>query len=159
MRPAMKISLLSISILSLSLPLFAQGADSTAARTAPDTIIVVQQTTAAPASVPEAIPGGNICLFSGEPKPGVVFELKKNVKLGKGTYGSVKDILPGFAELVLSRGGNAVINYVGSQRFNILPWRIIRPVARGRAIHITDNHGMSCAEMGGITIQDAMYSK
>ena len=154
----MKISLLSISILSLSLPLFAQEADSAAARTAPDTIIV-RQADATTASAPETIPGGNICLFSGEPRPGIVFELKKNVKLGKGTYGSIKDILPGFAELVLSRGGNAVINYVGSQRFSILPWRIIYPVTRGQAIHITDSHGMSCAEMGGITIQDAMSSK
>lgn len=105
-------------------------------------------------------PPSEFCYFTSlEPQGGVEYELLRNVALGKGTYGSVKDVVPPFEELTVSRGGNAVINFTASQRFGFWPWRIVRPVARGRAIKITNTQGLSCKQMGGLTQAEIMEGK
>ena len=56
------------------------------------------------------------------------FQIKKRIKVAKGTYGSVVELYPRFAERAHQVCGNVVINYNASQRFGFWPWRFVRPV-------------------------------
>ena len=132
------------------------AAENVAAETAP--------AEEAPAEVPAAVQSGvdlskpgELCLFAKEPQ-GVMFKQLKKVKAAKGVYGSVASILPVLEKNTRDLGGNAVINYVGSQRFGFWPWRFVRPVARGIAVSV-DNQGRSCQEMGGKSINETISGK
>lgn len=99
------------------------------------------------------------CYIEGEaPQGNVDYTFLKNVKAAKGVYGSVTEVIPQLRAVTILRGGNAVVNYKASQRFGFWPWRFVRPVARGRAIQITDAHGLSCSEMGGRTLNELVGS-
>ncbi|MGY8811348.1 MAG: hypothetical protein ACKVK5_09980 [Pseudomonadales bacterium] len=100
----------------------------------------------------------DICLFSGTPTAEVRVEEIKYIKVGKGSYGSVRDILPVFARRAQETGANAVINYAGSQRFGFWPWRLVRPVTRGTAVKLHNDSSLSCAEMGGASVREVIAS-
>ncbi|MGE8564165.1 MAG: hypothetical protein ACN6NM_10275, partial [Acinetobacter bohemicus] len=68
----------------------------------------------------------------------------------KGTYGSVVELYPRFAERAHQVGGNVVINYNASQRFGFWPWRFVRPVMWGKAVKW--NTPIDCKALGGIGI-------
>ncbi|QIL79744.1 hypothetical protein G7047_07375 [Diaphorobacter sp. HDW4A] len=92
------------------------------------------------------------CFFPGSPPSDVKFQTVRKLKVGKGTYGGVKDILPKFANQALGLGADAVMNYAGSQRFGFWPWRMVRPVVQGVAIQWTAPPGKDCAALGGSTL-------
>lgn len=94
-----------------------------------------------------------LCLITGEPPSGVQYESVKKLRIGKNSYGSVTDILPAFAEQATTLGANAVVNYVGSQRFGFWPWRFVRPVVRGEAVRLHFNENQTCDDIGGATVK------
>ncbi|CAM3220058.1 hypothetical protein [Moritella viscosa] len=95
----------------------------------------------------------DICLVTGTPPTDIKYEKIQRIKIGKGTYGSVTDILPAFADKANSLGANAVVNYIGSQRFGFWPWRFIRPIVRGEAVKLYLDNGKTCQDIGGSTVK------
>lgn len=105
-------------------------------------------------------PPTEFCFFtSNPPAEGVEYQLLKNAKAAKGTYGSVTEVIPKFETRVQDLGGNAAINFKASQRFGWWIWRLVRPVASGRAINITNTNGLSCHDMGGLTEAEILEGK
>ncbi|MBQ4835175.1 MULTISPECIES: hypothetical protein [Pseudoalteromonas] len=100
----------------------------------------------------------DICLITGEPSSDVSFEKIHKIKYGKGTYGSVSDILPHLARKANAVNANAVVNYVGSQRFGFFPWRFVRPVVRGEAAKLYLRDGQTCASIGGATVREVIQT-
>ncbi|MEG0488174.1 MAG: hypothetical protein RR575_09585 [Acinetobacter sp.] len=97
----------------------------------------------------EQQPALHICAIKGTPDSSQ-FKIMKRVKVAKGTYGSVEELYPRFAERTHQVGGNVVINYNASQRFGFWPWRIVRPVVWGTAVKW--NTPVNCQQLGGIEI-------
>lgn len=95
----------------------------------------------------------DLCFFAGTPPANVKYTTIKKLKAGKGTYGGVKDILPTLAAHARKVGADAIIEFEGSQRFGVFPWRIVRPVVRGVAVKWSDGKSRDCAAMGGTTLQ------
>ena len=95
----------------------------------------------------------NFCFFSGNPPADVKYTVIKKLKVGKGTYGGVKDILPKFAGYAQKVGADAIMGYTGSQRFGFWPWRMVRPVVRGVAIKWSGTQSQDCTAMGGTTLK------
>lgn len=77
---------------------------------------------------------GLMCFFAGKPPSDVKYTVIKRLKVAKGTYGGVTEILPKFASQAQGHGAHAIIDYTGSQRFGFWPWRMVRPVVRGTAV-------------------------
>jgi len=100
-----------------------------------------------------------ICLFTGIPPSDLSYTKLKRVKVAKGSFGSVVDILPEFAHQAKSLKADAIINYAGTQRFGFWPWRIIRPIARGEAIKWNSDAKPKCDEIGGTTISTVIKTK
>ena len=79
----------------------------------------------------------DFCFFAGKPPTDVKYTVIKPLKIGKGSYGGVTDIPPSLAAAAAkARGADAMIDYTGSQRFGLLPWRLVRPVVRGTAVKL-----------------------
>jgi len=97
-----------------------------------------------------------ICFFSKDPPAGMQFEKVKRIKEAKGVYGGVSEVLPGFLSSVQEWGCNAVIRFTAAQRFSILPWRFMSPVAYGWGVKLENKKGLTCAEMGGKTMKEIM---
>ena len=74
-----------------------------------------------------------ICLIKGTPES-TDYKVIRRIKAGKGTYGSVVDVYPTISRIAHRYKADAVINYNGSQRFGLRPWRIVRPVITGAAV-------------------------
>ena len=106
----------------------------------------------APAGTPESVsrPGekADFCLFAGEPPAELKYTTLRALKVGKGSYGGVTDILPKMVEEARQMGADAIIHYAGSQRFGFWPWRVVRPVVRGTAIK-WNGPQPDCAAVGG----------
>ena len=100
-----------------------------------------------------------ICLFTGIPPADLSYTTLKRVKVGKGSFGSVVDILPEFAHKAQALEADAIINYAGTQRFGFWPWRLIRPVARGEAIKWNSDVKPECTKVGGTTISTVIKTK
>jgi hypothetical protein len=98
------------------------------------------------------------CFFSHLPPPSQKYKVIKNIKIGKGTYGSVQDILPKMAEYAQLRGADAIVEYTGSQRFGFWPWRMVRPVVRGVAVQWIDSKPSSCESIGGTQLKTILSS-
>ena len=107
-------------------------------------------------AVSGALIDGNFCLFSGTPPSDYKFKVVKEVKVAKGAYGPVTQILPAFVAEAKSLGADAVINYAGSQRFGFFPWRLVRPVVRGTAVKFEGTEPFDCAKMGGTTLSNVI---
>jgi hypothetical protein len=101
------------------------------------------------------LPAGvaDFCFFTGKPPADAKYKVVRQLKLGKGTYGGVKDILPKFVQRAQKLGADAIINYTGSQRFGFWPWRMVRPVVRGVAVKWDEPKNHNCAAIGGTTLQ------
>ncbi len=108
-----------------------------------------------PVLSPEA---ANFCLFTGEAPAAHAHKVTRKIKMGKGTYGSVRDILPRMVEIAQQSGAQAIIHYNGSQRFGFFPWRMVRPVVTGQAIQWATPPVESCAALGGHRLQDILDS-
>ncbi|TCB80261.1 peptide signal protein [Acinetobacter sp. ANC 3781] len=91
----------------------------------------------------------HICAIKSTPDSSQ-FQVKKRIKVAKGTYGSVEELYSRFAERAHQVGGNVVINYNASQRFGFWPWRMVRPVILGTAVKW--NTPVNCVAMGGVEI-------
>ena len=106
------------------------------------------------------LPGGlgDFCFFARLPPASQKYKVIKNVKIGKGTYGSVQDILPKMAEYAQLRGADAIVEYAGSQRFGFWPWRMVRPVVRGVAVQWTDPKPATCESVGGTKLSTILSS-
>ena len=100
---------------------------------------------------PEATeqPALHICAIKGTPDSSQ-FQIKKRIKVAKGTYGSVVELYPRFAERAHQVGGNVVINYNASQRFGFFFFLFVRPAMWGTAVKW--NTPVDCKALGGIEI-------
>ncbi len=101
---------------------------------------------------PPTMENGNFCLFGGTPPAEFKYTVVKAVKLGKGSYGGVKDVMPAFVAQAKAAGADAIIDYAGSQRFGFFPWRLVRPVLRGTAVKWDSKVAVDCEKMGGMTM-------
>lgn len=113
-------------------------------------LIVILMLTSVPATAGNSL---DICLVTGLPSSDIKYEKIRKIKLGKNSYGSVSDILPAFAGKADSLGADAVVNYVGSQRFGFWPWRVVRPVVRGEAVKLHIGDDKTCKDIGGATVK------
>lgn len=139
----MKISLLGLLIVSLLNPALAADDAPPVAPVAP----------LAPAAQ-VALNDDNFCLFSGTPPSDYKYKVVREVKVAKGAYGPVTQILPAFVAEAKAAGGDAIVNYAGSQRFGFFPWRLVRPVVRGTAVKFEGTEPIDCAKMGGTTLSN-----
>ena len=94
-------------------------------------------------------PKNGICLFTGVPPAEYAYTTLKELDYGKGSYGSVNDILPKLVEDAKAAGADAVIHYNGAQHFGFWPWRLVRPVVTGTAIKWSPARDVDCAGAGG----------
>ncbi len=90
-----------------------------------------------------------ICLLHGLPPPSASYSVIKKLQVGKGSYGSVSEVLIIVADQARALGADAIIEYTGSQRFGFFPWRMVRPVVRGTAIQWTSTAEVDCVALGG----------
>ncbi|MGF6771210.1 hypothetical protein P3T18_003689 [Paraburkholderia sp. GAS199] len=107
-----------------------------------------------PVDLPASI--ANFCFFAHLPPASQKYKIVRNLKIGKGTYGSVEDILPKMAEDAQLRGADAIVDYTGSQRFGFWPWRMVRPVVRGVAVQWTEPKQADCESIGGTKLSTIM---
>jgi hypothetical protein len=117
----------------------------------------VNGSTAAPPATPASAPvttiaNGDFCLYAGSPPSDFKFRSIGRVRLGKGTYGGVREELPGFVSEARAKGADAVISYNGAQRFGFWPWRFVRPVLTGVAIKFDEGKVPDCLASGGSTL-------
>ena len=101
---------------------------------------------------------GSFCIIAGTPPSDSPYSVLRRLKVGKGTYGGIRDILPKLASNAKRRGADALIDYDGAQRFGFHPWRMVRPVVRGTAIRWTGSKPESCTAAGGHTLRDILES-
>lgn len=92
---------------------------------------------------------GGVCLFTGVPPAEYGYTVLKKLKYGKGSYGSVNDLLPKVVEDAKAAGADAIIHYNGAQHFGFWPWRFVRPVVTGDAVKWTPAREVDCAGAGG----------
>lgn len=90
-----------------------------------------------------------VCVLSGSPPATAGFTVVKQLKIGKGTYGSVDEGIAMLADKARNLGADAVINYAGSQRFGFWPWRFVHPVVRGTAVKWNAGTQFDCVAAGG----------
>ena len=110
----------------------------------------------AASAVASTMPNGDFCLYAGSPPSNVKYRSIGHVKLGKGTYGGVRDELPAFVAEARAKGADAVTNYNGSQRFGFWPWRLVRPVLTGIAVKFDEGKSPDCESSGGSTLATVM---
>lgn len=104
--------------------------------------------------VPDSM--ANFCFFAGRPPVTEKYEEVRKLKVGKGTYGHVTEILPKLVAHAQKIGADAIVNYTGSQRFGFWPWRAVRPVVRGTAVKWSDQQKRDCEAIGGTTLKTIM---
>ena len=95
------------------------------------------------------------CLYHGRPSGDAKYTPGKAIETSRETYGSVLDELPRFVSTAKAAGAEAVIDYSGAQHFGLLPWRLVRPLVHGTAIH-WDGPAPDCAASGGATFATVM---
>ncbi|MEZ2354788.1 hypothetical protein [Caballeronia sp. RCC_10] len=100
----------------------------------------------------------DFCFFASLPSSGQNYKIIKKLKIGKGTYGSVENLLPTMAERARQQGADAIIEYTGSQRFGFWPWRMVRPVVRGVAVQWTEPKPATCESIGGTKLSTILSS-
>ena len=99
---------------------------------------------------------GKFCLFAGAPPSDFGYTVIKKLKVGKQTYGSVKDVLPELVDRARSAGADTIVNYNGSQRFGFFPWKLVRPVVTGTAVKWNGPVPKDCAAAGGSTVEQVL---
>ena len=106
------------------------------------------------ASAATAVPATDnfdMCFYTNAlPKDLKYIVVTSKLKASKGTYGSVREMLPRLAAEVHAVGGDAVINYNGGQRFGFWPWRMTHPVVTGGALKWSTGQAVpDCEATGG----------
>ena len=129
---------LGVAVLTLSASIFALPSTSFAKTKAESPMLVPVAAT------------DDVCLFKTEPTVKLKYAELHHVKIAKGVYGSVSELIPQLVDKVHSMNANAVIEYNGSQRFGFWPWRFVRPVVRGTAIQWEGSPSADCVAAGGI---------
>jgi len=104
------------------------------------------------ATAASQVENGDFCLFTGNPPSDTKYTVLKKIKVAKGSYGGVGDVLPTLVMQAKALGGNAIIEYAGTQRFGLFPWRLVRPVVRGTAVKIDATGPIECTKLGGTTM-------
>lgn len=112
----------------------------------------------APAASTSASPLDDFCFIKGAPPSDFPYTRVKEMKLGKSTYGQVREILDEFASSARAAGADAIINYSGSQRFGFWPWRMVRPVVKGTAIKWTGESKRDCKSAGGAPLSEVLLT-
>ena len=133
--------------------LMAHGASAAEEPTAAAPIIPAAPSASATAST---IPNADFCLYAGAPPSDATYRSLGRVKLGKGTYGGVRDELPSFVAEARAKGADAITNYNGAQRFGFWPWRMVHPVLTGIAVKFDAGKVPDCAGTGGATLATVM---
>ena len=136
-----------IGILALSMVMMAHGAQA-----AEDAATAAVPPADAASAAGPATANGDFCLYAGAPPSDFKYRPLGRVKLGKGSYGSVRDELPAFVAEARAKGADAVTSYNGAQRFGFWPWRLVRPVLTGIAVKFDDGKVPDCAASGGATL-------
>jgi hypothetical protein len=90
-----------------------------------------------------------LCLFTGTPPAEYTYTTIKELDYGKGSYGSVNDLLPKVVADAKAAGADAIIRYNGAQHFGFWPWRLVRPVVTGVAIKWSPARDIDCPGAGG----------
>jgi hypothetical protein len=108
-------------------------------------------TSATPGNRAAELPSGlgDFCFFAHLPPADQKYTVIRKLKVGKGTYGGVSDILPKLAENARMRGADAIIEYGGAQHFGFWPWRMVRPVVHGIAVKWNASTPVDCEAAGG----------
>ena len=113
-------------------------------------VAALAQATESPAATADSSsPGNRVCVLSGAPPSAAAFTVVKQLKIGKGTYGSVDEGISMLADKARALGADAIVNYSGSQRFGFWPWRFVHPVVRGTAIKWNAGVSFDCVASGG----------
>ena len=100
----------------------------------------------------------SFCIFDKQPPSDMKYQPIRALKVAKGSYGGVTDILPKFVNSAIALRADAIIEYNGSQRFGFFPWRMVRPVVSGTAVQWTVPATRSCEAMGGTTLQTILLT-
>jgi len=97
--------------------------------------IAAAASAAASAPTADKADKADMCFYTNALPPELKYSVvASKLKASKGTYGSVREMLPRLAAEVRESGGDAVFHYNGSQRFGFWPWRMTHPVVTGAAL-------------------------
>jgi hypothetical protein len=102
--------------------------------------------------------GRDLCVFDNGAPADVPHQTIRSLKVAKGTYGGVKELLPTLTQQALADKADAIIDYNSSQRFGFWPWRVVRPVVTGTAIRWTEAPRKSCEALGGVRMETILSS-
>ncbi|MBB5205773.1 hypothetical protein HNQ51_003100 [Inhella inkyongensis] len=100
----------------------------------------------------------SLCVFDNGAPAGTRFAVVRKLKVAKGTYGGVKELLPEFGKLALQARADAVVDYNSSQRFGFWPWRVVRPVVTGTAIRWSEAPTQTCEALGGVRLETILLT-
>ena len=92
-------------------------------------------------------------MFDGGAPSDVPHQVIRKLKVAKGTYGGVKELLPTLVQEALADKADAIVDYNSSQRFGFWPWRVVRPVVTGTAVRWSEKPRKSCEAMGGVRLE------
>lgn len=142
----LRLAALALAMASASV----QAADAEDAEPADDQPESGQSQVAPAVRVDESL--AKFCFIPGRPSGDVSYTVVRKLKVGKGSYGKVTDILPQLAVRAQGLGAHAVVDYDAGQRFGFFPWRLVRPVVRGTAIRWNGTPPTDCTALGGGTL-------
>lgn len=97
--------------------------------------------------------GRDLCVFDNGAPSDMPHQVLHKLKVAKGSYGGVKELLPKFVQEALAYKADAIVDYNSSQRFGFWPWRLVRPVVSGTAIRWNEKPRKSCEAMGGVRLE------
>jgi len=97
--------------------------------------------------------GRDLCVFDAGAPSDVPHQVVRKLKVAKGTYGGVKELLPKLVQEALANKADAIADYNSSQRFGFWPWRVVRPVVTATAIRWTEPPRKTCEAMGGLRLE------
>lgn len=103
------------------------------------------------APLPASPADAQFCIYPlSAPSAGTYTTVHK-LKVGKGTYGSVSEMLPQLVAKARHEGADAIVDYDGAQRFGFWPWRMVHPVVHGTGVKWS-GPAPDCAASGGTTL-------
>ena len=97
--------------------------------------------------------GRDLCVFDNGAPSDMPHQMLQKLKVAKGTYGGVKELLPSLVQQALAAKADALVDYNSSQRFGFWPWRVVRPVVTATAIRWNEAPRKSCEAMGGVRME------
>jgi hypothetical protein len=110
------------------------------------------------ASASAAGQNDDFCFYAALPTGNAQFKVVRKLKVAKGTYGGVADLIPQLRDAARRRGGEAIIDYDGAQHFGFWPWRMVRPIVHGTAIKWGPSGAPDCKASGGMPMSAILAS-